>query len=41
MSAFRPCRFPAPALAWFIVKLEAAASSGDIPSAPTPANLAT
>src|SRR2546426_6082371 len=41
MSAFRPCRFPAQALAWFILKLEAVALSGEIPSAPAPASLST
>jgi hypothetical protein len=41
MSAFRPCQFPAQALAWFILKLEAAALSGQMPSAPAPASLST
>jgi len=41
MSAFKPCKFPADALAWFIVKLEAAALSGEMPSAPAPASLLT
>ncbi|HLY38826.1 MAG TPA: hypothetical protein VKU61_12370 [Candidatus Binatia bacterium] len=41
MSAFSPCQFPAQALAWFIFKLEAAALSGEMPSAPAPANLST
>jgi hypothetical protein len=41
MSAFKPCNFPADALAWFIAKLEAAALTGEIPAAPAPASLAT